>query len=94
MGVGRRGWYPNMNTFHSYNRPAVITKSDTIDSTDPNLGNPLALYVGGAGVVACVLEDATVVNMTAVAGGILPVRVKRVNSTNTTATLIVGLYRA
>lgn len=83
-----------MNTFHSYDKPIAITPSDSVDATHQSLGNPLALYVGGAGVVACVLEDATVVNMTAVAGGILPVRVKRVNSTNTTATLIVGLYRA
>lgn len=82
-----------MNTFHSYNRPAALTPSDTVDATNPNLGNPLAIYVGGAGVVACVLEDSTVVNMTAIAGSLLPVKVRRVNATNTTATLLVGMWR-
>lgn len=52
-----------------------------------------AIYVGGAGVVALVLENGTVVNFTAVAGEIIPVRSIRINSTGTTATLLVALYQ-
>lgn len=75
-----------------YNRAVPITKSDTVNIVDP-ARDPLpdAIYVGGAGVVAAVFQDGTVVNFTAVAGQILPIRIKRVNSTNTTATLLMGL---
>jgi hypothetical protein len=50
-----------------------------------------AIFVGGAGVVAVVFPNDNLVNFTCVAGTVLPVRAKRVNSTNTTATLMVGL---
>lgn len=66
-----------------------ITKHD---STNIDTGICDAVYVGGAGVVALVLPDDSVENFTAVAGGIIPVKCKRVNSTNTTATLMVALY--
>lgn len=72
-----------------YNRAAVITKSDTVDL--PVKAD--AVYVGGAGIVAAVLEDGSIVEFTAVAGQIIPIKVKRVNSTNTTATLMVALNR-
>jgi hypothetical protein len=52
-----------------------------------------ALYVGGAGNIVVVLPDDTALTFSGVtAGSFLPVRAKRVNSTNTTATLILGLY--
>lgn len=75
-----------------FNRAVPITPSDTVNIVDP-AGAPLpdAIYVGGAGVVAAVFQDGTVVNFTVVAGEILPVRIKRVNTTGTTATLLVGL---
>ena len=75
-----------------YNRAVDITKSDTVNIVDP-ARDPLpdAIYVGGAGIVAAVFQDGSVVNFTAIAGQILPIRIKRVNSTNTTATLLVGL---
>ena len=73
-----------------YNYAEAITKSDTVDFPH---GLCDAIYVGGAGVVAVVLEGGAVVNFTAVAGGLLPVRARRVNSTNTTATLCAALYR-
>ena len=51
-----------------------------------------AIYVGGAGNIAVVNEDDTVVTFTAVpVGAILPVTSKRVNAVGTTATLLVGL---
>lgn len=50
------------------------------------------LYVGGAGDVVVVLPSGTAILFVGVpAGAILPVRCKRVNNTNTTATSIVAL---
>jgi hypothetical protein len=52
-----------------------------------------ALYVGGAGDIAVVGYDDVAVTFTGVvAGTILPLAAKRVNATNTTATLIVALF--
>ncbi|CAB4187147.1 hypothetical protein UFOVP1601_51 [uncultured Caudovirales phage] len=72
-----------------YNVSTAITKSDTVNFdrlTD-------AIFVGGAGIVVVVFEGGEAVNFTCVAGQILPVRAKRVNSTTTTATLMVALYQ-
>lgn len=66
----------------------AITKSDTVNFPG---GICEQIYVGGAGIVAVVLASGEVLNMTAVAGGKLDVRAKRVNSTDTTATLMVAL---
>jgi hypothetical protein len=67
----------------------VITKSDTVDFTRVSRG----VYVGGAGDVAAVMSDGTVLTFSAVpAGTLLPIRCKRINSTNTTATLMLALY--
>lgn len=74
-------------------RAQAITPSDTANFA--NLGGQLlcdAIYCGGAGVVPVVFEDGSVVNMTAVAGGYLYVRAKRVNNTNVGASLMVALY--
>jgi hypothetical protein len=52
-----------------------------------------ALFVGGAGNLVAVMAGGTTVTFTGVvAGSILPIRVTRVNSTNTTATNIVSIY--
>ena len=52
-----------------------------------------AIYVGGAGNVVVVTPSGTAISFTGVpAGSILPVRAIRVNSTNTTASAMVGLY--
>ena len=70
-----------------YNVSTAITKSDTVNFdrlTD-------AIYVGGSGIVAVVFEDNSVVNFTCAIGHSLPLRAKRVNSTGTTATLMVAL---
>lgn len=74
----------------SFNRFASITKSDTVDFPD---GVCDAVYVGTAGVVVVVREDNVAVPFTAVAGGILPVRARRINSTSTVPTLMVALYQ-
>ena len=51
------------------------------------------VYVGGAGNVAAVGDDGTVVTFTAVpVGTFMPIGPRRINATNTTATLLVGLY--
>lgn len=77
-----------------YNKAVVISKSDTVNFTPQGTGRLLcdAVYVGGAGIVAAIFEDGTEVDFTAVAGEILPIAIKRVNNTNTTATLMVALY--
>lgn len=51
-----------------------------------------ALYIGGAGDVVVVMASGAVLTFVGVpAGTLLPVRCTRVNSTNTTATSIIGL---
>lgn len=51
------------------------------------------IYVGGAGNVALVGEDNVAVTFTAVpVGTFMPCGAKRVNATNTTATLMLALY--
>jgi hypothetical protein len=78
------------SVLQAFNRAVPIEKSDTVNFPG---GICDAIYVGTAGVVAVVMQDDSVVNFTAVAGGILPVRAKRVNSTNTVPTLMVALYQ-
>lgn len=80
-------------SFKPYNKGVSITKSDT--DNFPDVDGPCAsIFVGGAGVVVVVFENDSTASFTCVAGEILPVKAKRVNSTNTTATLMVALYFA
>lgn len=74
-----------------YSVSLPITKSDTVNFTGPK---PLcdAIFVGGAGIVVAVMQDDSAVSHTCVAGEILPVNAKRVNSTTTTATVMTALY--
>lgn len=78
-------------TFYSDpgDRLQAVTKSDSTDLTGAR-----AVYVGGAGDVALMaIGDSAAVTFTAVpAGSIIPVRITRVMSTNTTATSIVAIY--
>ena len=84
----------------SYNSGTAVTTSNTVnfDGTTWSASaaqRPLAaqaLYVGGAGVVVAVWPDGTSSSLTATAGSVLPLRLIRVNSTNTTASLMVALY--
>lgn len=86
----------------NYTYARTMVPSDTVDQAI--LGNQAmstvaalvpyfdGIYIGGAGVVALVLVDGSVVNFTCVAGQTLRMRGRRVNSTNTTATLMNALY--
>lgn len=66
----------------------AVTPSDSVDFTVA----ARALYVGVTGNVVVITKGGTAITFTAVpAGMILPIRCTRVNSTNTTATNIVGL---
>lgn len=73
--------------------PAVYAGAVT-PSDSTNLSSVArAIYIGAAGNVAAVMPDDSVVTFVGLqAGAILPVRIKRVNATNTTATSIVALY--
>ena len=74
---------------------AAVTPSDTdnFNATTTKAALTRGLYVGGAGNVVAVREDGTAVTFASVpAGTILPIRCIRVNSTNTTATLIIRLW--
>lgn len=67
----------------------AITPSDTVNF----LFQVRGIYVGAAGNVVIVTDDNEAITFVGcVAGSILPVRAKRVNSTSTTATSLVGLY--
>lgn len=70
----------------------AVTPSDSANIT--NYPNVRGLWVGGAGNVAILAaDDSAAVTLVGVqAGTLIPIRVKRVNSTNTTATSIVAIY--
>lgn len=68
---------------------AAITPHDTTNLSFYTRG----VYVGGTGNVVAVLIDGTTVTFSNVpAGSVLPIAVKRINSTSTTATSLVALY--
>lgn len=71
-------------------RLVAVTPSDSANLAEVSR----ALWVGGAGNIAILAdEDSVAVLISGVpAGTVLPIRARRVNSTNTTATLIVALY--
>lgn len=67
----------------------VVAPSDTVDLPNPTRG----LYVGGAGNIVVTTVGGEFVTFSGVgAGTTLPVRVRRVWFTNTTATNLLGLY--
>lgn len=67
----------------------AVTPSDSDDLPWLTRG----LYIGGDGDVAAVRSDGTAVTFKGlVAGSVLPINARRVNSTNTSATNIVALY--
>lgn len=71
----------------------AVTKSDTDDVARVGSEYPRALWVGGAGNVVLVAPDGSVATFEGVAAGtLLPIRFKRINSTSTTATLMVAIY--
>lgn len=73
-----------------YNIFKAITASDSVDLP----GGPTdAVYIGVAGNLVAVDQNGTTCTFAVVAGQILPIRVKRINSTSTTATGLVALYK-
>lgn len=77
-----------------YTSPAsklvLITPADSPLATVPTRG----VWVGGAGNIAVIAaQDSAAVTISGVpAGTLLPIAVSQINSTNTTATLIVAMY--
>lgn len=68
---------------------ALITKSDTVDLVNTSLG----LWVGGAGAINVITAGGQTVLLSGVtAGTYIPLRITRLMSTSTTATLVVALY--
>lgn len=77
----------------SYRRYITVTPHDS-NNIGPGDYLSDAILVGGAGNIVLVFEDNTTLTLSGVAANaILPFRVKRVNNTNTTATLIKALHR-
>lgn len=71
-------------------KPAKVAAE--ITPADDGLHEYRALYIGGAGDVKVdMAESGTAVTFVGVAAGILPISVRRVYDTDTTATDIVGL---
>ena len=67
----------------------AVTKHDTTELTYVSRG----IYVGGAGdMTVLTLGGETTQFVGIAAGTLLPIRVRRVNSTGTTVTAIVALY--
>jgi hypothetical protein len=67
----------------------AVTPSDSTDFSY----TPRAIYVGGTGNIAAVSADGSVEVFSNVsAGSVLPIRPVRINSTSTTATLLLALY--
>jgi hypothetical protein len=72
-----------------YRHAAVLTKSDTDELTKVSR----ALYIGGTGHINVVtVGGETVLISSLPAGTILPIRIKQLLSTSTTATLVVALW--
>jgi len=84
----------DMNQPHGFDAPAsnafAVTPNDSADLTHAARG----LYVGASGDVKVDLVGGdTAVTLVGLAAGVVhPIRVKRVYSTDTTATSIVALY--
>jgi|TARA_R110000751_G_scaffold226691_1_gene328600 hypothetical protein len=87
-------------TTGTYDKAIVITKSDTVNFDGSTYAANAAtkaipadaIFVGGAGVVVAVFENGTIAPFTVTAGTTLNLKCIRVNSTNTTATLMNAMY--
>lgn len=83
----------SFNITNNVNAPAsnfvAVTPHDSTDLANVSR----AIWVGGAGNVAAVTVAGTAVTFAGVpAGTLLPIRVSRINATNTTATDIVAVW--
>lgn len=82
------------NTTTISQHAVAVTPSDTVPISAGNVVNaPARVWVGGAGNVSLVTSRGDAVTLIGVtAGSLLPVWVRRVNATNTTATNMVAFY--
>jgi len=86
------GWQTTVSLFGS-STAITAALTYTIYSQTDNPSNGCVLFAGGAGDIELITVDCdTVLFKGIVAGQFLPVQVKRVKATNTTATDIVALW--
>jgi len=72
-----------------YANAAVLTLHDSTDFANEVQG----IYVGGTGNLTVVMPDDSTVLISAIpVGTFLPIRCKRINTTDSTATLVVGFW--
>jgi hypothetical protein len=87
-----------MADVYASNTPSLTSPAIDGEMVAPNDSQPLgqvsrAIYVGGAGTISAELASGTQVTFSAVpAGTILPLRLRKVNATGTTASGIVALW--
>lgn len=74
--------------FPGYTKAVAVTPSDTVNLDGFTVK---ALYVGGAGAIAAVINGAVVSFPAVPVGTVLPIATTRVNATGTAATNIVAL---
>jgi hypothetical protein len=85
----------------TFDNAVVITKSDTVNFDGSTYAANAAtkaitadaIFVGGAGVVVAVFPNGNIAPFTVLAGATLPLKCIRVNSTDTTATLMNAMYQ-
>jgi acetoacetate decarboxylase len=78
------------------NRFELITPSDTVDLSRYTQTKQLTdgIYIGGSGSIVAMMADGTTATFQAALNGtILPIGVRRVNATNTTATGLIAVYQ-
>lgn len=81
--------HPNVEGIDSpANDAAAVTPNDGADLAFDSR----ALVIGGAGTLSVVMAGGQTVPFTVTAGQILPIRVRRVRATGTTATAIVAIW--
>lgn len=77
---------------HTKTTPATGVEAVTPHDTNELTNISRSVWVGGAGNLSVRMEDGTTAVLSGIAAGtLLPIRVRGINATNTTATLIVAL---
>lgn len=81
--------YPSSRSYDPATSAAAVTPHDTNELSNVTT----RVFVGGAGNLKVTMMDGTDVTFTGVtAGSVLPIRVRRVYSTGTTATNIAAMW--
>ncbi len=93
MGIQLENDTNNPNVHTELDSPATkhfaMTPHDSTNESNYTRG----VYIGGSGNLTIVTDDdVAVAYSNAVAGTIIPIRAKRVNSTGLTASNLVGMY--